>query len=153
MIADDELLEYQEVTPGKFYGVPRTLLEDAFSKGRVLIADIEYLGAEILKKAYPDNVMTVFIAPPSRETLIKRMQQRKDDPITIQQRMERMVDEMRYAPSCDYLVVNDDIAVAVNELCDVIESKFNGEPVVSFVNQVSYAVEVSSIAEGKCSCV
>ena len=54
MIAKGELLEHQEVTPGKFYGIPRQIVADCLKNAEVRIADIEVLGAEKLARAYPE---------------------------------------------------------------------------------------------------
>ena len=64
MIQNDELLEHQEVTPGKYYGIPRQTVEESLAAGAALIADIEVLGAMRLAAAYPDNVVQIFITVP-----------------------------------------------------------------------------------------
>ena len=64
MISRNELLEHQEVTPGKFYGIPRRTVMEALTAGAARIADIEVLGAIELAAAYPQNVVQVFVTVP-----------------------------------------------------------------------------------------
>jgi guanylate kinase len=73
MIEDDALLEYQEVHPGKYYGVPRAIVEQAIVTRQDLIADIEYKGAAIIQKTYPQNTVAVFIAPPTYGDLVEQI--------------------------------------------------------------------------------
>lgn len=120
MIKDNELLEYQEVHPGKFYGVPRSMIDKAIENRQDLIADIEFKGAAIIQDEYSDNSVSIFIAPPSVDALEQRMIDRKDNSKDIQDRLNRMSVEMLYAPNCDYVIVNDHFDTALAELSDVI---------------------------------
>lgn len=126
MIAAGELLEHQEVHPGKYYGVPRATVEDAIRNGQDLIADIEFKGAAILRHAYPQNTVAVFIAPPTVRTLHDRLQERQASAVDTQDRLNRMAAEMRYAPLCDFLIVNDDMDEAVRQLLAVIVHRRTG---------------------------
>lgn len=120
MIDDDELLEWQEVHAGRFYGVPRRSVEDAIAANENLIADIEIYGATILRNRYPDNVILIFIAPPSLNALLTRMQERGDSQVEIDKRLQRATLEMPYAPACDYMIVNDDMEAAAETLKAII---------------------------------
>jgi guanylate kinase len=116
LIESDGLVEYTEVHPGKYYGVPRAPLEAAFSEGQDLIADIEIAGAARIKAAYPDNSVLVFIAPPSIDVLEARMRDRGEDEKGIQDRLNRTDSEMAFRGECDMVIVNDDREVAAQEL-------------------------------------
>lgn len=120
MIDAGELLEHQEVHPGKFYGVPRTTVDQAIAAREDLIADIEMYGAAIIRQAYPQNSLAIFIAPPSVESLLERLQTRNASPEDVQDRVNRLPLEMQFAPQCDYVIVNDDVEVATDELQHVI---------------------------------
>lgn len=126
-----ELLEQQEVTPGKWYGVPRQTVENAMDEGRDQIADIEYLGARILRRAYPQGVVLVFIAPPEIDSLEIRMRERGTDTSIIRERMERALSEMAFAPECDYLLVNDDLEQTTRRLHDLIVARKTGDDVAA----------------------
>ena len=128
MISDGELLEHQEVTPGKFYGIPRRTVTDALRAGAARIADIEVLGAIELAAAFPRNVVQIFVTAPGEDqaaqltVLEERMRRRADDATDIGQRLERARRlELPYQARCDYVVVNDDLARAISKTADIIQ--------------------------------
>ncbi len=120
MIAEGELLEHQEVTPGKFYGIPRRTVLEALTAGAVRIADIDVLGAKILARAYRENVVQIYVTVPGGEIsaqlgiLKERMQMRADPNTDIAERLERAKClELPYQAECDYVVVNDELSQAI----------------------------------------
>jgi guanylate kinase len=119
MIDDDALLEWQEVH-GRLYGVPRETVETALANEDDLIADIEFKGAAILRDAYPDNTVAIFIQPPSISTLIERMRSRGETEAAIGRRMLRVPEEIAYVTQCDYIIHNTDIAPAAERLRSII---------------------------------
>jgi guanylate kinase len=116
---DGKLLEHQEVHPGKWYGVPRQPLEDAFRAGRDLIADIEIAGAQAIAAAYPLNTVLVFIAAPL-DVLEQRMRDRGESEQGVRERMNRAKAEMDFAPQCHEFIMNEDQDTAAQQLHDVI---------------------------------
>ena len=64
MIQNGELLEWQEVTKDRFYGIPRESVESHIKHGKNLIADIEVLGAKILKDSYGEHILLIFVTVP-----------------------------------------------------------------------------------------
>lgn len=127
MIRNNELLEHQEVTPGKFYGIPRRTVLESLSAGAARIADIEVLGAIELAAAYPRNVVQVFVTVPGADSaaqltlLEERMRGRADEATDIEQRLERARTlELPYQTRCDYIVVNDDLAQAIEMTSAII---------------------------------
>ncbi|MAS33219.1 MAG: guanylate kinase [Anaerolineaceae bacterium] len=120
MIEQGDLLEWQEVHPGKFYGVPRKTVEDALANGKFLIADIDVLGATYIRSLYPENVILIFVQPPSIETLEDRMHERGETEADIQTRLSRVAMEMAYLPGADYIVTNDDFEQAAQQFNAVI---------------------------------
>ncbi len=127
MIHNDELLEHQEVTPGKFYGIPRRTVLESLTAGAARIADIEVLGAIELASAYPGNVVQIFVTVPGADgaaqlaLLEERMRGRADKATDIKQRLERAKTlELPYQTRCDYRVVNDDLAQAIERTSDII---------------------------------
>ncbi|MDE2635507.1 MAG: hypothetical protein OXI30_04005 [Chloroflexota bacterium] len=130
MIQNDELLEHQEVTPGKYYGIPRRTVDDNLAAGAALIADIEVLGAMRLAAAYPDNVVQIFITVPGGDiaeqlsVLAERMRGRADGATDIEQRLERARRlELPYQKRCDYIVVNDDLARAIRNTSTIVRQE------------------------------
>jgi len=136
MIAGGELLEYQEVTPDRFYGIPREGVEDPLKQGKSLIADIDVYGAKILRKTYPDDVVLVFVTVPGDtleeqlQTLRNRMIQRLEREPTaadldrIAQRLERARTlELPFASECDHILVNDDLEATAQQLEAIIRER------------------------------
>ncbi len=123
MIDADDLVEYEEVTPGKYYGVPRRYLENALRAGQDLIADIEYAGASRVRQAYPDNAVLIFIAPPAPDVLAERMRDRGESEQGIADRLARVQREMNFKNACKYIIVNADVHQAAEELCRVIQTE------------------------------
>ncbi len=127
MISNDELLEHQEVTPGKHYGIPRQTVLEVLTAGAARIADIEVLGAIELATAYPQNVVQIFVTVPGADIanqmalLEARMRSRADKATDIEQRLERArALELPYQSRCDYVVVNDDLAQAIEATAAII---------------------------------
>ena len=120
MIADGELLEWQEVHPGRYYGVPRAPVERALGAGQHLITDLDVLGATCLQIAYPENAVFIFVQPPALDTLVQRMQARGDSEQDIQSRIRRVHMELQYADLADHLVLNDDLQAACARLRDIL---------------------------------
>jgi guanylate kinase len=123
MIASGALLEWQEVHPDKFYGVPRQPLETAIASGTFLIADIDVLGATYIRSAYPDNGILIFIQPPSVEALEDRMQTRGETDADIHARLSRVAMEMDYLPLADYVVINDHFDQASAQFRQIITTE------------------------------
>ena len=128
MIAAGELLEYQEVTPGKFYGIPRQSVAAGLAAGEIRIADIEVIGAGILADNFGENVVQIFVTAPGASlaeqlaVLQKRMKERDDAYTDIDQRLRRARElELPYQSRCDYVVVNDCLAAAIERTRGIIE--------------------------------
>ena len=127
MIATGELLEYQEVTPGKYYGIPRQSVAAGLAAGEIRIADIEVIGASILADTFADNVVRIFVTAPGATlaeqlaVLQKRMLERDDAYTDIDQRLRRAQElELPYQSRCDYVVINDCLAAAIERTRDII---------------------------------
>lgn len=118
MIAKGEFLEY-DAHAANYYGTPRAQAEEKQQKGHVLL-DIEPNGAAQIRKTAPDATL-IFIMPPSKEELERRLRGRGDTPedqIII--RMERAVWEMEQRSWYDYVVVNDDANRCADEILNII---------------------------------
>lgn len=151
LIDKQALIEYTEVRPGQFYGVPRATVQDAIDQANDLIADVEVLGATILREQYPENTILVFIAPPSMDRLEKQMRERGTDEDTIKDRMKRAIMEMPFAPLCDYLIVNDNLETGADELHAIItHEQHDTDPLMSkHTHEISYSVRVIVFKDGE----
>ena len=115
MIARDEFLEHAQYV-GNYYGTPKKYVDAAMEEGRDVILDIEVQGAQQIRAKRPETVR-IFVGPPSWEELERRLTARgTDTPEKVQQRLHRAQVEMQSASEYDYLVINDQLEVAVEEL-------------------------------------
>ena len=116
MRQQDDLLEWAEVH-GNFYGTPRSPVEAVLSQGRDMLFDIDYQGTQqVLKKAAQD-VVTIFILPPSLKELQARLDRRAEDaPDVIAKRLDNARHEIVRWPMYDYVIVNEDIQQALAEI-------------------------------------
>ena len=109
MVLEGELLERAKVF-GNFYGTPRTHVQKVLSSGKDILFDIDWQGTQALTASTRDDVVTVFILPPSHAELERRLRGRaQDSEGVMQNRMARASDEMSHWPEYDYIVINDDI--------------------------------------------
>lgn len=114
-IEDDDLLEYEEVYPGQYYGTLRTEVEQKSEEDPVLL-DIDVNGALNVMDLYGEDALVLFIAPPSKAELRRRLQKRgteEDKELTA--RLDRADRELEKADAFDAVVVNDDLDPAVEE--------------------------------------
>ncbi len=120
MVAAGELLEWAEYS-GRRYGTPRGPVVALLERGEHVLLDIENLGAMQVKRSYPDAV-TVFLAPPSRAELERRLRSRGDtDEEDIQTRLEVAGwQEDTARQEFDHVVVNDDLERVVDEIVHII---------------------------------
>jgi len=117
-----DLLEYEEVYPGHFYGTLKAEVERAAGEGPVLL-DIDVQGALNVKELYGDDCYVIFIRPPSVEELERRLTLRgSEDPYTLADRINKATYELEHADRFDTVVVNQDLDQAVAETRDLIRS-------------------------------
>jgi guanylate kinase len=116
MASQGEFLEYARVFGKHRYGTPRRWLEEAKRKGLDLVLEIDVQGAEQVKRKLPASV-AIFILPPAREELERRLRTRgQDSEEAIQRRLERAQQEMQRYTEYDFLVVNDEVERARREV-------------------------------------
>jgi len=122
MIEEGDFLEWAEVY-GNLYGTSRTQVLRALNEGRDVILDIDTQGALQVKKNFPEAVL-IFILPPSLKELERRLRSRgTDDEETIERRLKIAKEEIRRAPLYDYIVVNDVLEVAYENLRSIIRAE------------------------------
>ena len=122
MIANNEILEWAEYV-GNYYGTPRKPVEDALSRGLDVILEIEVQGAMQIKKNFPDAVLT-FVAPPSREELENRLRGRgTETEEQILSRLKTAEGELARMGEYDYVVVNDRIEQASDDLITILRAE------------------------------
>ncbi len=120
-VADAGFLEYAQVFDN-YYGTTQASVFEALEQGTDVILEIDWQGAQQVRKAHPETV-SIFILPPSLPQLEQRLRGRgQDSESTIQRRMKDAVSEMQHHAEFDYLVINDDFQLALAQLSSIIEA-------------------------------
>ncbi len=122
LIDDDALFEHAEFC-GNLYGTPRASVEALLSENKDVILEIELQGALQVKAKYPETLL-IFIVPPSVRELRDRLVSRGTESMdVIHERMKRAFEELEYIHRYDFLVVNDDLQKAVDDVHHVVLSE------------------------------
>ncbi len=122
MIEADEFVEWAEVH-GHLYGTSRQALQAALDDGRFLILDIDVQGAMQMRERVPDVVL-VFVLPPSADALVERLTERgTEGEDTVARRIENARGELEQASQFDYVVVNDDLEQAIDEVRSIVSAE------------------------------
>ncbi|TAH68364.1 MAG: guanylate kinase [Rhodopseudomonas palustris] len=123
MIAADEFLEWANVFDNR-YGTPRAAVETALAAGRDVLFDIDWQGTQQLRSRAPNDVVSVFILPPSVQALEHRLHTRaQDSDEVIRGRMRKAGDEMSRFDAYDYIVVNDNIGMAFESVRAILRAE------------------------------
>jgi guanylate kinase len=112
-IAAGEFVEYEEVYTNQFYGTLKSEVERIWNKRKVALFDIDVKGALNLKKQFGNDCLTIFIAPPSKESLANRLKGRATESAeSLKERIKRAEEELSFAEKFDSIVVNKDFDTA-----------------------------------------
>lgn len=123
MVKDGELLEWAEVF-GHHYGTPRKPVDDALRAGRDVLFDIDWQGTQQLREKARDDLVSVFILPPTAMELERRLKTRaQDSRAVIVSRMAKAAGEMSHWPEYDYVIVNRDRAEAFAEVKAILAAE------------------------------
>ena len=120
-IRNDALVEYEEVYAGRYYGTLKKEIRRIQESGKNVILDIDVKGGVNVKGKYGDNALSIFIQPPTIETLRHRLLSRGTDSIdAINQRVDKAAYELTFADKFDRIVVNDVLKDAIAEVERII---------------------------------
>ncbi len=123
MVDQGEMLEHAEVF-GNLYGSPKAPVEAAISQGRDVLFDIDWQGGQQINTAMADDVVSIFVLPPSIEALETRLRGRgQDSEEVIEARMKKSRDEISHWAEYDYCLVNHDIKEAEEQLRAIITAE------------------------------
>lgn len=123
MVKAGELLEWAKVFDNS-YGTPRKPVEDALSAGKDVLFDIDWQGTQQLRDGHANDVVSVFILPPSVQALEQRLHTRaQDSDEVIHGRMKKAGDEMSHYDAYDYIVVNDNIGIAFEAVKAILRAE------------------------------
>ncbi len=120
-IAVGAFAEWEEVYPGRYYGTLRSEIDRIWNNGKAVLFDIDVLGAMNLQKKFPDESISIFIKPPSKEVLFSRLENRKtESEDSLKVRKERAQEELAKESQFDHAILNDDLDTAVKETKELI---------------------------------
>jgi guanylate kinase len=122
MIGDNAFLEHAEVF-GNLYGTSTQWVKDTLAGGTDVILEIDWQGAQQVRRLIPET-MSVFILPPSRQELTRRLTGRgQDDSTIIDARMQEAINEMSHYVEGHYVIINDDFDIALSEFKAILLSQ------------------------------
>jgi guanylate kinase len=117
----NEFLESAEVH-GNFYGTSRILITEQMKAGTDVLLEIDWQGAQQVKKQFP-NAVGIFILPPSIAALEDRLKKRgQDEPLVITRRLLAAGGEIAHAPEFEYVIINHEFATALSELTSIVKA-------------------------------
>ncbi|MCM0583476.1 guanylate kinase [Weissella diestrammenae] len=119
-IQDDNMLEYAEYV-GNYYGTPKSFIDQTLASGHDVFLEIDVQGALQVKEKMPEGAY-IFLTPPDLEALKARLVGRGTDaPDVIERRVGAATSEIRMMANYDYAVVNDEVALAVRRIKDIVK--------------------------------
>ena len=122
LISQGKMLEYAQYV-GNYYGTPREPVEQWMAQGKDVVLEIEVQGGAQIKKRMPGCV-SIFILPPSMEVLEKRLRDRgTEEDATVRKRLEKAREEIPHAKDYDYVVFNDRLEDAVEDLRAILRAE------------------------------
>ena len=137
-ISNNKFIEYETVH-GDYYGTLKKTVEDSILNKKLLLLEVDVKGAKTIKCLYPDNLVTIFILPPSLDNLQNRLINRGTDSDTrIKKRLTRLELELKEKDWFDYHIINNEIENATREFITIIEKQTIGvfnEPKTSIFQQ------------------
>jgi guanylate kinase len=123
MVDAGEFLEYAEVF-GNYYGTPKSLVEEYLSKGEDVIFDIDWQGNRSLTDNARGDVVSIFILPPSKPELKKRLIKRAQDASeTIELRMQKANSELQHWQEYDYIIVNKELNSSLEKMLSILRAE------------------------------
>jgi guanylate kinase len=123
MVNRQEMLEHAKVF-GHYYGTPRRPVEEALASGRDVIFDIDWQGAQQVAEKARQDLVSVFILPPSTQELDRRLHQRARDPEdVVAARMAKASDEMSHYAEYDFIIINRDIDESVTQVESIVTAE------------------------------
>tara|TARA_B100001123_G_C15111139_1_gene947520 strand:+ start:56 stop:631 length:576 start_codon:yes stop_codon:yes gene_type:complete len=125
-ILKDEFAEWENVH-GNYYGTSKFILKKAINNNEMLLFELDVKGAMSIKANNPDNTYSIFILPPSIEALRERLINRETDTMKrIEIRLKRFEEELGYKDRFDFVIINNNLELAIKELINVVNQLKEG---------------------------
>jgi len=123
MVENNQLLEHAKVF-GNYYGTPLMPVEKALANSQDIIFDIDWQGTQQLKQKLVNDLVTIFVLPPSQQELERRLRARQqDDDVIIRERMKKASDEISHYSEYDYIIVNHDLSRSIATAQAILEAE------------------------------
>jgi guanylate kinase len=123
MVAAGEFLEHATVFEHR-YGTPRQPVLSALGRGRDVLFDIDWQGTQQLKEKAREDLVSVFILPPTHDELERRLRERaQDSDAVVARRMAKAADEISHWPEYDYVIVNNELGRALEQVRAILEAE------------------------------
>lgn len=123
MLADGDFLEQASVFDYR-YGTPKKPVTDALAEGRDVLFDIDWQGTQQLKERTREDLVSVFVLPPSHDELERRLRERaQDSDDVVARRMSKAADEISHWAEYDYVIINDDIDDAHAKITAILRAE------------------------------
>ncbi|MCY0869786.1 MAG: guanylate kinase [Firmicutes bacterium] len=122
MIEQGQFLEWKKIHTNDYYGTHLPTIRYAIDHGYDIITDMDVLGCLDVAAAFPNNVRTIFVTPPSLDALSSRLLGRDVDIASVENRLSRVQMEMDYADRYNFVMVNDELDASTEKLRTIIES-------------------------------
>jgi guanylate kinase len=121
-IEDNEFMEWEEVYPGQYYGTLKSEIHRLSMDGKDILFDVDVIGGANIKRLYKDNSVSIFIQPPSMQTLENRLRSRKSESEeSVNRRIKKAKLEMTYARRFDKILINDNLETAKEEAVAIVK--------------------------------
>ncbi len=129
LIKNQEFLEYAKVF-NNLYGTTRTPVIDKLNKGKNVLFDIDWQGADQIKNKKLDyKLITFFILPPSKEVLFQRLSNRDmKDKLIVEERMKQFSHDLLHWINYDYVIINDNLNSCYSKILKLINAEINNSP-------------------------
>ena len=142
MLSSNDFLEYANVFDN-YYGTVKSLVDKKINNGQDLIFDIDWQGAQQLREKMRENVVSIFILPPSKKELERRLKSRgQDSDEVVKKRMDGASAEITHWAEYDYVIINEDLNKSVNAVLGVLKAER-----MKRIRQVGLAEFVRSITD------
>ena len=142
MLSNNNFIEYANVFDN-YYGTVKSLVDNKINNGQDLIFDIDWQGAQQLREKMRENVVSIFILPPSKRELERRLKSRgQDSDKVVKKRMDGASAEITHWAEYDYVIVNEDLNKSVNAVLGILKAER-----MKRIRQVGLAEFVRSITD------
>ena len=122
-LSQNNFIEHAKVF-NNFYGTDKSIVENKINEGKDLLFDIDWQGAQQLREKMRENIVSVFILPPSKKELERRLKERgQDTDEVVKERMSEATAEITHWAEYDYVIINEDLNLSVKTVLGILHSE------------------------------